>query len=83
LIIRSANCLLLSLSDFVSASLLDAISSISLCAASVTKSWVFGAIPMAVLTPVFSGNDCANAGASTARKTAPVASSNLFMRSSC
>src|SRR4051794_12034562 len=78
LIILSANCLVLALSDFVRASLLDSISSMSLCAAMATKSWAFGATPSAWLTPVFSAPDWAKAGAVTIRIAAE-ASNNFFM----
>src|ERR1700722_19063761 len=55
---RSANSLSL-VSDFAATSLLDSISSMSLLAASVTKSWVDGLMPSVELTPVFSGTDWA------------------------
>src|ERR1700720_1828738 len=43
-------------------SLLDWISNISLDAASLTKSAVFGAMPRVEFTPLLSPTDCANAG---------------------
>ncbi len=60
--ILSAKALVWLLSVLVSASLLNSISSMSLCAASVTKSWVLGAMPEAEFTPVFSGTDWACTG---------------------
>ena len=72
MIICSAKALSLA-APLAATSLLDSISSMSLLAASVTKSWVDGLMPRVELTPIFSGTDCATTGVAKERATTAVA----------